>query len=386
MLGFVLKTHKQFTLTFTATLSIVTTNFLHAEVTLEIAKQKLTERASSHESATVSYDSYSFIMSHQQYSGFEEEVTAQFQENLFNLEGLLTYVNDNSADMREGWRNLFKYDNGVAYKTRQRIASFDTVDYALSQLATEFEEDEYVPVSVKETYWWNNQQVLEVIDDQIVLEREGGGQRFLLAELDNSLLPWNIILGPEGQLEDQTVTIDERSTSEVTLTFTVGAGTPTAYCASESFDSNHGWRSVRSWNHAPNDEDSFIDRKCVWKYLPERISPALSYEVQKLPSEEYKVLLRVFSFWTHECASIELQLPPRYVYISVGIDSSPDFHEVSYLQNLLPEEKLPIAFMNVVEHFGQCAPDCDFVVDGVIDEKDIERVLRDLSVPENDPS
>jgi len=50
-----------------------------------------------------------------------------------------------------------------------------------------------------------------------------------------------------------------------------------------------------------------------------------------------------------------------------------------------PEEQLPVTFIKVAEVLGQDVPESDYVIDGVIDEKDLQRVLSDLSTQPFEP-
>ncbi len=364
---------------------VVCTSQSSAQVNLEIASQELGAKVQNSPDATIEYQSFQFLLSIDKFHSMVTLLDDQFYSSQFDLENILTFVTNNSAPMREGWSNYFRVKDSIAYNIRERLISFDTIDLSLATMALDRGSDyTSVPTASKETIWWDTTHSIETIDDQVVLVRPRGGSTIPLGDLDRSYLPWGKLLGPEGYLEGQTVAARVYEDNEIVITFTVGAGTPDAYCASEAFDMNRNWRPVRSWNHTPENLGLFIDREYVWKYSPETDWPALSYERTITPSGDVKVTLRVFSSWLHSCSNIDLRVPPRYACIYLENSNAPTFHEVEYLELVQPEDKLTVAFIKVIGDFGQDIPESDYIVDGIIDEKDIERVLQDLAYTQDE--
>ena len=286
-------------------LIIVCTSHSTAQIDLDILTQELVAKAEASPDATIDYKSYEFILSLDKFHSMVDLLDDQIQSSQFELENVLDFVTSNAAPMREGWSNHFRVKDGIAFNSRERLIAFDTVNLTFATMAMDLGSDyTAVPAASKETIWWDSIQSVEIIDDQVVLVRPRAFSIFPLGDLDRSYLPWGQILGPEGDLEGQSVVVQIQEDNVIVLTFTVRAGTPDAYCASEAFDMNRIWRPTRSWNHSPEDMDSFIDREYVWMYSSESDHPKLSYECTVTPSGEVKVTLRVFSSWLCSCSDI----------------------------------------------------------------------------------
>lgn len=355
-----------------------------AQIDIESFVNQTVSKVQSTPNACIDYNEYHFTLSHDNFHSMVALLNEKLQQTQFVLDPVLDFIKHNNATAkRDGSKVKFKVNGSTTYETRERLESFYNLDLILAEEAAAIGSNAILGPQKVSTFW-DKIQSIDIVDDSIVIDRETPRSYYPLADLDISYYPWTQLLDSNryrGVNPENIVSVNEYVNGRVVLTFTNGVGTTSAHCISYAFDVNHNFRPLRAWAHSPDDFQSFIGYEEVWYYTADHDKPAVWYKCQATQSGEMSITVREFSNWLSVCEPFEFRFPPRYMHMVTDSNGEPAavFVEASYLESVAEEDLLYVAVTKVMLELGGNNAEVDFVMDGVVDEKDVERVIQGLS-------